>query len=50
VIEAYVDEVEEVAGSGSTLGWYIGVDGGVNAYAFGNLVLGETYSLEFLDC
>jgi hypothetical protein len=49
VIEAYVDEVEEVAGSGSTLGWYIGVDGGVNAYAFGNLVLGETYSLEFLD-
>jgi hypothetical protein len=47
VIEAYVDEVEEVDGGGS---WHIGVDGGVNADAFGNLVLGKTYSLEFLDC
>jgi hypothetical protein len=40
VIEAYVDEVEEVDGGGS---WHIGVDGGVNADAFGNLVLGKTY-------
>ena len=42
-IEAFVDEV---VGDDR----YIGIDGGFNADAFGNLVLGETYSLELLDC
>ena len=50
LIEVEVDEVRAVDGIGSPYGWAIGVGGGLNARAYTNLVVGETYSLEFLDC